>query len=71
MTPDKQAGLRPVVTSLYPTMGSLQEVIDHAKAQLPITNENTLVTILMTFQNTLLHLQEQDNDSHHTSKPAR
>lgn len=54
MNADKQAGLRPVPMSLYPTMGSLQEVIDFAKAQLPITNENTLMSIIGSYHNTLL-----------------
>jgi hypothetical protein len=42
--------------SLFPTMGSLQEVIDDAKAKLPITNENTLMTIIGAYHNTLLDL---------------
>lgn len=54
MSTDKQAGLRPVPMSIYPTMGSLQEVIDFAKAQLPITNENTLMSIIGSYHNSLL-----------------
>jgi len=60
MNTDKQAGLRPVGTnSLFPTMNSIQEVIDYAEAQLPVTNKNTLMTILMVFQNTLIKLQQE------------
>lgn len=39
---------------LYPTMGSLQEVVDFADSKLPIINRNDLVSLLMTYQNTLL-----------------
>lgn len=40
--------------SLYPTMGSLAEVVAMADAKLPIAHRNEMFTILMVFQNTLL-----------------
>lgn len=40
--------------TLFPTMGSLKEVMDFAESKLPITDKNDLHSLLMTFQNTLL-----------------
>ena len=42
--------------TLYPTLNSLQEVIDKAKAQLPVNCQNQLTSILFTYHNTLLNL---------------
>jgi hypothetical protein len=39
---------------LFPTMGSLQEVIDFADSKLPIMDKNDLFSLLMTYHNTLL-----------------
>lgn len=39
---------------LYPTMGNTKDVLEFAKAQLPITNENDLTAILMRYHNTLI-----------------
>jgi len=50
-----QPSLRAVPMALFPTMGSIQEVIDFAESKLPITNKNDITTLLMTFQNTLLY----------------
>lgn len=41
---------------LFPTMGSLQEVVDYADSQLPIKSKNDLLTVLFIYQNTLLML---------------
>jgi hypothetical protein len=49
-----QPQLRAVNMGLFPTMGSLQEVIDFADSKLPITDKNDLFTLLMTYHNTLL-----------------
>lgn len=38
--------------SIFPTMGSIQEVIDLAESKLPITNKNELHSLLMTMSNT-------------------
>jgi hypothetical protein len=40
---------------LFPTLGSTQEVVDLAKSQLPIMDNNTLLTVLGTYHNTLLN----------------
>ena len=59
MNQDKQATVPVVSQPIFPTMGSIQEVINYAEAQLPITNKNVLMTILMMFQNTLLKVQDE------------
>ena len=51
--------LKPVPMSLYPTMGSLQEVVNLATSRIPVTHKNEMVSILMTFQNTLLKQLEK------------
>lgn len=42
--------------NLFPTMGSLQEVLDFADSKLPITNKNELNSLLFMYHNTLLSL---------------
>lgn len=39
---------------LFPTLGSLQEVVDFADSKLPITDRNEMFSLLMTYHNTLL-----------------
>ncbi len=39
---------------LFPTLGSLQEVVDFSESKLPITDKNELFSLLMTMQNTVL-----------------
>lgn len=39
---------------VFPTLGSLQEVIDLAESKLPITSKNELTAILRIYHNTLL-----------------
>jgi hypothetical protein len=46
--------LRAVHSGLFPTFGSLQEVLDFADSRLPITDKNEITSILMIMQNTLL-----------------
>lgn len=57
------ASLRPVGMELFPSMTSLEEVVAYAKAQLPIKDENTLLTILFTYHNTLLYVKEHQHGS--------
>jgi len=45
---------------LFPTAGSLEEVVSLGESQLPIMDKNTLFTLLMTYHNTLLHLQKEE-----------
>lgn len=60
MNTDKSGTVPVLPMSLFPTMGSMQEVIDYAESQLPITNKNTLMTILMVTQNTILKVQQDE-----------
>lgn len=46
----------PSNNSLYPARDSLEAVITQANNELPITSENQLKRILMTYHNTLLKL---------------
>lgn len=46
---------------LYPTAGSLQEVVSLSKSKLPIMDENTLFSLLMTYHNTLLQEIKRGN----------
>lgn len=46
--------------NLYPTMASLQAVIEQANAQLPIATKNELVALLAIQTNTVLNLIEQE-----------
>lgn len=50
----KEPPIRAVQMTLFPTMSSLQEVLDYASSKLPIKTNNELYSVLMTFQNTLL-----------------
>lgn len=54
------AALRAAPVGLFPTMDSLESVLDLGISQLPITNPNELVCLLMTFQNTLLKVQANE-----------
>ena len=46
--------LQPVPLPIYPTLGSLQEVVDLADSKHPISSKNELFALLMTYHNTLL-----------------
>lgn len=46
--------LRAVPMSVFPTFGSLQDVVDFAESKLPIEDKNDLFSLLMTYHNTLL-----------------
>lgn len=54
MLEGKQDALRALPMGLYPTMESIQEVINLAESKLPITDSNEMYSLLMTFQNTLI-----------------
>jgi hypothetical protein len=53
-TSTAKPALRAVPMGLFPTAGSLQEVVELAESKLPITNQNDMVCLLMTYHNTLL-----------------
>jgi len=46
--------LRPVPLPVFPTLNSLQEVLDLAQSRLPIDSRNEVTTLLLTYHNTLL-----------------
>jgi hypothetical protein len=50
----REPPIRAVPMNLFPTMDSLNEVVAIAKLQLPITHEQSLITLLMTYHNTML-----------------
>lgn len=54
-TPEAQPILRSTVMGLFPTMQSLQSVVDLAVSQLPITTPNAVNALLMTYHNSLLY----------------
>jgi hypothetical protein len=58
----KAAGLRPVRLGLFPVMDTPEAVIDLGVSQLPITNPNQLVGLLMTYHNSLVNLMETKNE---------
>jgi hypothetical protein len=41
---------------LFPTMDSLQDVIDLAKSKFPLEQHNDVLSLLMCYHNTLLHI---------------
>lgn len=47
--------IRAVTRPIFPTAESLREVVEMGYAKLPITDQNTLFSLLMTYHNTLLH----------------
>ena len=48
--------------TLYPTLDSLQAVLEQANSQLPIMTKNELVALLAIHTNTVLKLIEEQND---------
>lgn len=51
---NQQPPLRAVPMPLFPTLGSLQEVVDFSESKLPIKDKNELFSLLMVYHNTLL-----------------
>jgi len=52
--PEVRHNIKPEVQTLFPTAGSLTEVVDMGISMLPITNSNELHSLLMQYHNTLL-----------------
>ena len=46
--------------NIYPTMGSINEVLELADSKIPLLQRNEMFSLLMTFQNTLLKQLERD-----------
>lgn len=51
---DNQPHIRAVPMNLFPTFGSLRDVVDYAYSSLPIGSENDVYSLLMTYHNTLI-----------------
>ena len=47
--------LRAVPMSLFPTLNSLQEVVELAESKVPVHCKNEIYSLLMTYHNTLLN----------------
>jgi len=50
--------------NLYPTLDSLQAVIEQGSSQLPITTKNELVALLAIHTNTVLDLIKQEENKY-------
>jgi hypothetical protein len=55
--------MKPEPQTIYPTMDSINEVIELASSKVPVTKRNEMYALLMTFQNTLLKLMKESNAS--------
>jgi hypothetical protein len=44
----------PAKRSLFPTLSSTKDVVEMGVSKLPITDHNTLITLLYTYHNTLI-----------------
>ena len=52
-TPPKPT-IKANVMALFPTLDSLQDVIELGNSKLPITTQNDLYSLLITYHNTLI-----------------
>lgn len=50
-----------VTMSLYPTFGSTQEVVSLALSKLPVMDQNTMISLLASYHNTLIQELTQGN----------
>ena len=60
-TNKQQPQILAVPMTLFPTFGSLQEVVDFAESKLPITDKNDLFSLLMAYHNTLLKVSNEQS----------
>jgi hypothetical protein len=54
LTAQPQPSLRAVPMTVFPTLGTLNEVVELGESKLPISDKNELFSLLMTYHNTLL-----------------
>ena len=47
---------------IFPRKNSINEAVEYIQGQLPITDPNKMFTLLMMFQNTVLHAQESTDE---------
>jgi hypothetical protein len=57
-----QESLRAHPLNVFPTLGSLQEVIDLAESKMPITDKNEMRSLLMTYHNSLLKVLNDEKN---------
>ena len=62
-TDNVQPALRAAPMSVFPTMESLQSVIDLANSQLPVQTPNVMLGLLMSYHNSLLYQVECVKDA--------
>ena len=55
-----KARLSPSPMGLFPTMDSLQDVVDFAHTKVPVASSNEMTGILMTYHNTLLKVIDRE-----------
>lgn len=48
---------------IFPTLGSIQDVLELGDSKLPITDKNELLSLLRTMQNTVLLVQLKEQQS--------
>ena len=53
--------IRAVAMNLFPTMGSLEEVVSYSLSRLPVDSKNEMTSILGIYHNTLLKEISNDN----------
>ena len=46
--------------NLFPTLGSLQEVVNLAESKVPVVSRNEMYSLLMTYHNSLLKVIEDE-----------
>lgn len=58
---NRGAALRAEHMGLYPTLDSLDAVVDMAIAQVPLVNRNDMRAILMVYHNTMLRVMGKEH----------
>ena len=54
--------IKPAPMPVFPTMDSLQSVVELAYSQLPDVPTNVVLTLFMTYHNTLLKILEEETN---------
>ena len=62
----KKTGISPVPMGIFPTMDSLQDVVEYAQTKVPVESKNEMTGILMTYHNTLLKVIDHGKNKHLT-----
>lgn len=59
ITKEKSTTVQALPMMVFPTYGSLKEVFELGESKLPITNKNDLISLLVSYHNTLLKVQKE------------